>query len=290
MAATRWPDNARVVAARHRWPAVNAAVHVIERFRMHRTGRQSALVAHYGFMSVFPLMLVFATVLGFVLQGDPGLRGRIIDSALSHIPLIGQQVATAPEELKGNVLVLIVGIVTALWAGLRAFNALQTALDDIAEVPLTERPSAVEVRVRSLAAIGAIGLSQVAAVIATGLIGVSDVGWLNRILLLLSTLLLNTAALAATYRWLCSRRSAWRHVAPGAIGGGVAFTVLQILGATIVARAIARATPVYGNFASVIGLITWLSLHALIALVGAELNGVLPLRRFSVPARSELSR
>ena len=221
MAATRWPDNARVVAARHRWPAVNAAVHVIERFRMHRTGRQSALVAHYGFMSVFPLMLVFATVLGFVLQGDPGLRGRIIDSALSHIPLIGQQVATAPEELKGNVLVLIVGIVTALWAGLRAFNALQTALDDIAEVPLTERPNAVEVRVRSLAAIGAIGLSQVATVIATSLIGVSDVGWLNRILLLVSTLLLNIAALAATYRWLCSRRSAWRHVAPGAIGGGV---------------------------------------------------------------------
>jgi uncharacterized BrkB/YihY/UPF0761 family membrane protein len=96
---------------------------------------------------------------------------------------------------------------------------------------------------------------------------------LNRVLLLLGTIALNIAVLGATYRWLCSRPMPWRHLAPGAIGGGVAFTVLQILGTTIVARAISRATPVYGNFASVIGLLTWLSLHALVALVGAELNG-----------------
>jgi uncharacterized BrkB/YihY/UPF0761 family membrane protein len=33
---------------------------------------------------------------------------------------------------------------------------------------------------------------------------------------------------------------------------------------------------VYGTFASVIGLITWMSLHAVLALLGAELNRVLP--------------
>ncbi|HEY4609876.1 MAG TPA: hypothetical protein VIH06_11745, partial [Ilumatobacteraceae bacterium] len=50
---------------------------------------------------------------------------------------------------------------------------------------------------------------------------------------------------------------------------------MQLLGVAIVGRAIAKASPVYGNFASVIGLLTWLSLHAVIALGGAELNAAL---------------
>jgi uncharacterized BrkB/YihY/UPF0761 family membrane protein len=64
-------------------------------------------------------------------------------------------------------------------------------------------------------------------------------------------------------------------VLPGAIVGGVLFAGLQIVGVAIVGRAIAKASPVYGNFASVIGLLSWLSLHAMIALGGAELNAAL---------------
>jgi membrane protein len=252
--------------------AVDDFGHARGRFKAHRTGRNSALVAHYGFMSVFPLLLVFTTVLGFVLQGNSDIRQRILDSAFNRIPMVGQQLESAPEQLKGSVAVLIIGLFTALWAGLRAFNVLQTALDDIAEVPLAERPNLVRTRARSLIGVLLIGGSQVGAALLSGLIAISGVGWLNRVLLLLGTISLNIGVLAATYRWLCSRQVPWRHLAPGAIGGGIVFTVLQILGATIVARAISRATPVYGNFASVIGLLTWLSLHALVALGGAELN------------------
>ena len=43
---------------------------------------------------------------------------------------------------------------------------------------------------------------------------------------------------------------------------------------------IPNANAVYGTFASVIALVTWLSLHALVALVGAELNHALPARRY----------
>jgi uncharacterized BrkB/YihY/UPF0761 family membrane protein len=263
-----------VTAARPDWRrVVDDFVDAKARFKAHRTGRNSALVAHYGFMSVFPLLLVFTTMLGFVLQGNSGIRQRILDSALNRIPMIGQTLESSPERLKGSVPILIIGLVTALWAGLRAFNVLQTALDDIAEIPLAERPSFFRTRARSLIGILLVGVSQVGAALLSGLIAISGVGWLNRVLLVLGTVALNIGVLGGTYRWLCSRRAHWRQLAPGAIGGGVGFTVLQVLGTTIVARAISRATPVYGNFASVIGLFTWLSLHALVALAGAELNG-----------------
>ena len=264
----------------------NTFVLAVERFRAHRTGRHSALVAHYSFLSVFPLLLVFTTVLGFVLEGNPNVRARIIDSTLSRIPMIGQQLATNPERLKGSVPVLVIGLLAALWAGMRAFNVLQTALDDIADVPPASRPSLIRVRVRSLVGIIVIGVSQIGAALLSGLVGLSSVSGLSRLLLVFGTIALNTAVLLATYRWLCSRASPWRELVPGATIGGVSFTILQILGTTIVARAIARATPVYGNFASVIGLISWLSLHAVIALLGAEMNGVLPIRGFEATAKT----
>jgi uncharacterized BrkB/YihY/UPF0761 family membrane protein len=95
------------------------------------------------------------------------------------------------------------------------------------------------------------------------------------VLLTIGTVAIDIGALALSYRWLRTTWPSWRSVAPGAIVGGILFAVLQLVGVAIVGRAIAKASPVYGTFASVIGLLSWLSLHAIIALGGAELNAAL---------------
>lgn len=274
-----WTENARVVKIRRKSKAGNTLVLTIENFRSHRTGRNAALVAHYGFLSVFPLLLVFTTILGFVLQSTPRLRDEIINSAFNRIPIIGKQVAEQPSELKGNVLVLVFGLALALWAGMRAFNVLQSALDDVAEVTKDKRRSLLRTRERSLLGIAVVGGAQIATAILTSLVAVSGVRVLHRVLLIVGAVLLNTLVIAAVYRYLCVRKFTWRQVAPGAIAAGVAFAALQIAGTVVVGRAIANASSVYGTFASVIALLTWLSLHAVIALVGAELNHALPAHR-----------
>jgi YihY family inner membrane protein len=207
------------------------------------------------------------------------LRDQIIDSAFNRIPIIGEQVGEDPQALKGNLLALVVGLVLALWAGMRAFNAFQSALDDVAEVPLNRRRSLLRTRARSLLGIVVVGGAQITTAILTALVAVSGVRVLHRVLLVVAAVLVNTSVLAAAYRWLCVRVFTWRQVAPGAIAAGVTFAALQIAGTVIVGRAIANASSVYGTFASVIALLTWLSLHAFVALVGAELNHVLPAHR-----------
>lgn len=289
MARATWTEHRHVASIRRRWPFTDTLLLAMERFRIHRTGRNSALVAHYGFLSVFPLMLVFTTILGFILQGNPDLQQRIIDTALANFPFVGAELEANPDQLQGSVPLLIFGLLTALWAGLRAFNVLQMALDDIDDVPLDERPSLVQVRVRSLIAILVIGGAQVATAVLSGFVSATGVQWGNRVLLLLGSIAVNTLTLAATYHWLCTRRPAWRQLAPGAVFAGLSFTVLQLIGTTLMTRAIVRASPIYGTFATVIGLLFWLGLHSMVALLGAELNGVVRLHRAGdtrLPVRS----
>ena len=100
------------------------------------------------------------------------------------------------------------------------------------------------------------------------------------VLAVIGVLIISGVVVAATmYRFLTSRTTNWREVLPGAVFAGFVFTVLQYAGTLIMTRALDSAESVYGDFAGLLALMTWISIHALVALVGAELNAALAIRR-----------
>jgi membrane protein len=278
--ASSWTRHPRVMQQRRRSSTLDLVGLVIEGWNLHRTGRNAAVLSHYGFISVFPLLLVLVTVLGFVLDGNEDLRDSIIDSALSKIPVVGTQLALDPESLTGSVPLFLFGLVTALWAGSKAFAAAQVAMDDTWDVPRHRRPNIAANRLRALLMIGVIGVAQVASAVVTSFAGALDVAAIARLGLLLGAFAINLATLLIAYQVLTTPPLSWRReIMPGAVVAAVAFTGLQYLGTTVVLRAINNASDVYGTFATVIGLLTWLSLHATATLAGAELNAALYRRR-----------
>lgn len=279
MGAGPWTRKPRIVAARRKYPAVDVGVETLEGFREHRTGRNAALLAHYGFLSVFPLILVMTTILGFVLQSDASLRARIVNSTLANLPIVGEQIHTDPSALRGSVLVLVFGLLAALWSGTKAFVGLQASLNDIAEIPLDDRPNLAITRLRALIGIGIIGGGQIGAAIVAGLTAKASIAGVNVVLLLIATFAINTTLLLLSFHWLCVKEQPWRQLLPGAVIGGFIYTGLQLFGVTVVGRSTAKAIPAYGTFASVIGLIAWLTLHAFVCLICAELNRSLILHR-----------
>src|SRR5262249_52248633 len=101
-----WPRPARAVrvpstdmaailtsldAWQRRHSAVAFPVAVVRKFLDDRASNLAALVTYYAFFSVFPLVLVFVSILGYLLQDDPTLRDRIVESAVGRIPVIGTQ-------------------------------------------------------------------------------------------------------------------------------------------------------------------------------------------------------
>ena len=219
------------------------------------------------------------TILGYVLENHKSFRKDIVDSVFSQIPFIGEQIEKDPSEIHGSLPILVLGLATTLWAGTRAFVAAQNGINDIWEIPEEQRPNFAKTRVRALLAIAVVGVSQLASATVTGVVAISGMSWLNRILLILAAIAINITVLLAAYRVLTARPLTLRQLLPGAVVAGVGFSILQLIGTTIVQRAIRSATPVYGDFATVIALLSWLSLHGLIALVGAEANAALDRHR-----------
>ncbi|MCU1367282.1 MAG: hypothetical protein JWN39_2921, partial [Ilumatobacteraceae bacterium] len=268
---------------RERSSAVDFVFSGIDGFVRHRTGRHAALLAHYGFLSVFPLLAVMTTILGYVLESYASVRQRIVNSVFQNIPFIGEQIKRDPSKITGSIVVLVAGLATALWAGTKCFVAAQQAMNDIWEVPEIDRPKLARSRLRALLAIAVVGLAQLGSAIVTGIVGISGIAWISRILLVLAAVAINITVLIAAYRVLTARRLERDQLVPGAIGAGLAFSVLQVIGTTIVQRAITKASPIYGNYATVIALLTWLSLHAVVALLGVEANAALDRHRRRVP-------
>ena len=110
---------------------------VFKKFGDDDGGRLAALIAYYGFFSLFPLLLVLVSVLGFVLSGHPDLRQNIIDSAFGQFPVIGRSLATGSGVnggLQGSWLSIVVGGATALWAGLGVAQAAQAAMNTVWDI------------------------------------------------------------------------------------------------------------------------------------------------------------
>ena len=269
----RWLQRLDAFQQRHRWLALPIAVN--KRFGEHDGTRLAAVVSYYSFFSVFPLLLVFVTVLGIVLDGDPQLRQELLDSALAQIPLIGSQLAAEQSPLQGNVLALVIGVVTALWAGMGAIGALQQGLDELGDVPRFARPNFAMKRVRAVAFLVAFGAGIVTSVVLGNLVSFFGAGSFAGALGLVATFLVNLSLMVVMFKLLPARRLPLRELLPGAVVAAVGLVLLQQLGSWVVRHFIAGASDTYGTFAVVIALLSWFHLVSRIVLLSAELNVVL---------------
>ncbi|HEV8421235.1 MAG TPA: YihY/virulence factor BrkB family protein [Actinomycetota bacterium] len=256
-----------------RWLAVPFAV--VKKFSEDRAGNLAALIAYYGFFSLFPLMLVLVSVLGLVLRGNPGLRQSILDSALAQFPVIGDQLRENIDSLTGgNSLPLGLGILGTLWAGLGVVKSMQEALNSVWDVPFKRRPSAIVSTLKALLMLGVLGVITVASAIVAGAGAGSDTWWWA-VIGIMTSLVLNFILFLLAFRILTTADVSWSDVRPGAIVGAIGWTALQAVGGFYVSHQLQGATQVYGTFALVIGLLAWLFLGAQLTMYAAELNVVL---------------
>lgn len=256
------------------WVALPVAV--LKKFGDDRGGRWAALIAYYGFLSIFPLLLAFTTVLSLVVQGDAELQGRILGSALSQFPIVGAEIQENLGALEGSWVALAIGLALAIWGGMGIVLAIGDALDDIWDVPRRARPGFLRGRLRALAALALFGTLTIGSGVLAGL--GATAGAAARWLSLGGMFAFHLLVIAATFRFLTTASVRWREVLPGAATAAVAWIALLTVGTWLVDRQLRNASDLYGFFGIVLGLLSWMYLGAQVLLVAAELNVVLARR------------
>ncbi len=249
----------------------------VKKFADDQAAKLAVVVAFYAFFSIFPLLLVFVTLLGYMLAGDHALMHTLSTSVLSRFPVIGTTLRT--QRLRGSAPALVIGIVLALWSGSAVTGAMSDALAQIWEIPRLQRPGFLRKRLRGLAVLLGLALLFFLASAASGLAG-GGLGSAGVVIVgLVVSLILNLCLFTASFHFLCAQPEDWHALLPGASAAAVLWTLLQSLGGAYIAH-IGHSDSAYGTFAVVLGILTWLHLGTQMTLYCAEFNTVLAGRRW----------
>jgi YihY family inner membrane protein len=257
---------------RHRLPAF--VFGVIKKYGDDNGGVLAANLAYSAFVSVFPLLLILVTVLVLVAANDPALQHQIVNGATNQFPALGKQLRGNIHVLRRSTLAgLAVGLAVLAWGVTGLAQAALFTMEQVWNLPGPARPGYVPRLGRSLLFLGVLGVGVLTS---TLLAGLTTYGHHNAAIVVLADVLAalaNVGLYGVSFRVLTPRGVPSRHLVPGAVAGGVAWTILQILGAYIVHHFL-RSNSVYGIFGTVLGLVAWIYLGVKVTVYAAEVNVV----------------
>lgn len=263
--------------AQRRFPPLGYPIAVVYKYIDDMGSYLSALLAFYAFVSLFPLLILGSTILGVVLNGDPGLQQRLIASALNEFPIISDQI-TSPNALAGSWVSITVSTLVALYGALGSAQAFQYIANSVWQVPRNSRPNPFAARGKSVGLVALLGTALLATIGLTQVVprlvhlaGLASLG-VN-----LGTLGIDVLAFLVAYHVATSRSLSWREIWPGAVFAAIMWQVLQRFGNLYVEHVLQRNKGT-GTLAVVLGLMLLLFIAGIIIVLSMEINAVWTLR------------
>jgi membrane protein len=249
---------------------------VIKKFGDDQGGSLAALVAYYAFFSLFPLLLVLVTILGFVLHGDKHAQTAVENSVLGQFPVIGAQIKV--HALSGRVSALVIGLMASIFGGLGVTQAGQQALDRVWAVPFKDRPDFIHRRLRGLGLLAVIGLLFVISTGVSGIVTGGLGGFAGKIGGYAISLIVNFGLFLAAFRMMTAAVVPMRSLWVGVAVASVFWEILQIVGGIYINHVYQHMSAEYSQWGLVLALLVWLHLGAQMTLFAAEVNVVLARR------------
>lgn len=247
---------------------------VVKKFGDDEGGSMVSLIAYRAFFSLFPLLLLMTTILGFVLAGNEDLRKEVVNSTLSQFPIIGNQLKGG--ELTGSGIALAVGIVGSVLAGMGVVLETESTFNRCWGVPKAGEKGFVGSRLRAILLLVVLGGMAVVSTVIGGLAagGADFLGAGGKVAGLLIATALNLFVFGAVFRLLTTPTVETRALIPGVVVATIGWEILQVAGGWYISHEVKNASAVYGTFALVIGLLAWIHLGATFVVLGAETNVV----------------
>ena len=242
----------------------------------------ASALTYYAFIAIFPLMLLGTSILGIILRGEPNWQQSILDSALAQFPIIGDELGR-PEGLQGSFAGVAVGALAALYGAMGLGQALQNTQHVAWSVPRNSRPNPVYARVKTLILLVTAGFSLLAVSIVSTVASTTDLftevlGQGIKVFLPVLTIAVVGTFLTLLFRYAATGQHSFLRAAPGGYALAVMWQLLQIAGAAYVDNVLVDTSSMTKTFGLVLGLIGFLWIGAVMAVLAMEINVVLSRR------------
>jgi YihY family inner membrane protein len=244
---------------------------VVKKYGEDGAGYQAALLTYYGFLSLFPLLLVVTTVTNNIVGTHPHLESKIIQGLTGYFPLLGSQLSEHIHTLHRSGLALAVGILFTLYGTRGVADVFRHGVQKIWGIEHPKHYGFPLGLFRSLGIVVIGGLGFMLASISAGLAAAAGHGWAFRslstavnmfILFWLFTFLLNVSL---------PRHVTVKEVRVGAAWAAIGLVIMQLLGGYILARELKSLDALYSYFAIALGLLFWIYLQAQVLYYAVEI-------------------
>jgi len=248
---------------------------VWQRFSKDNGFLLAAAVSFYGFLSLFPLLLLAVGVLGYFI-GSPEHAAAILGRSLGKFIVGPNPQAMLASIIHGKNTATGIGLVVLLWSSTSAIVVLEKAMN-LAWATTVKRGF---VKQRLIAVLTLVVIAVLAAVSfgISVLIRIASetstpyLSWLREITPALKyplPVLASIGLFVTIYKLLPHTRVSWRTALVGGALAGILWELAKHVFAFYIVH-FPRNNEVYGSLASVILLMLWLDYSAIIAILGAE--------------------
>ena len=285
---------------RRRWPWFDHLALAGVRYNRMDGDLMAAGVTYFAFLSIFPVVLLAASIAGLVLAGDTLLRSQLIRAIREAVP--GETgdflVRQVTDAISSSGVTGVVGGLLFVYAGLRTMDKLRIGV----RRTWTGRPVEADflkdnVRdVLSFVALAVVGLLSIAltggattatawVLRAVGLDGVPGIFLLTTVVGIALALIGDTAIFLWLLKVVPHTRVDVRSILPGALFGAVGFEVLKVLGSLYLALISGSVTA--STFGGAVGILVWINLVSRYALFTTAWTAFLPAVRRQRPPVEE---
>jgi YihY family inner membrane protein len=261
-------------------PIIGFPVAVIKKYSDDKGGYQAALLTYYGFLSLFPAILISITLVRWLLQNDSQLKQRIVTSITNYFPLIGPDLQENLHGFSKTGLPLLVGIAILIYGLRGAADVYRHTVNNIWHVPEKDRSGFWPALGRSsmIVAIAAGGFFASAIFTSYATAARHDI-WLRLVLLLCSAAIIFTGFVWAT-RIALNRKARRRQLWLGAASTTVGLILLQNAGKYLLSHELRNLNNLYGAFAAILGFFFLIYIQSQIIVYSMEITSVWALKKW----------
>lgn len=264
---------------------------VIKKYGEDGAGYQAALLTYYGFLALFPLLMVATTLTDTLIGNNSELGKKIMSGLTDYFPLLGDQLSSDVNGIGGNGFALLAGLLFAFYGARGVADVFRRGVHDIWGVPKRDRAGFPKSTLKSLALIVIGGLGFVLASVSAGLATAAGRGWGFRALSIAVNLFILFWLFTFILKFNLPKKVSLKQIRPGAVVFAVGLVILQAVGGYILTRQLKSLDALYSYFAISLGLLFWIYLQAQMVYYAVEIAAVnakkLWPRSLNEPAKDE---